>query len=154
MKDKKEIIVAVSGYFNPVHIGHIRMFKQARKLGDKLIVIVNNDKQVKLKGSVPFMDEKERIEIIKALKAVNEVILSIDKDKTVCKTLKLIKPHIFANGGDRNQKNIPEVDVCKEINCKMIFNIGRGGKIQSSSWLIENANINDKKYFKNFTIGN
>ena len=109
-----------------------------KKLGTKLLVILNNDKQVKLKGSVPFMDEKERMEIIKAIKAIDEVILSIDKDKTVCKTLKLIKPHIFANGGDRNQKNIPEVDICKEINCKMIFNVGRGGKIQSSSWLLKN----------------
>jgi len=138
MKNKKEIIVAVSGYFNPVHIGHIRMFKRAKKIGDKLIVIVNNDNQVKLKGSVQFMNEKERMEIISALKLVDKVILSIDKDKTVCKTLKLIKPHIFANGGDRNQKNIPEVDICKEINCKMIFNVGRGGKIQSSSWLLKN----------------
>ena len=138
MKDKKEIIVAVSGYFNPLHIGHIRMFEQAKKLGTKLLVILNNDKQVKLKGSVPFMDEKERMEIIKALKAIDEVILSIDKDKTVCKTLKLIKPHIFANGGDRKLDNIPEVDICKEINCKMIFNIGRGGKIQSSSSLLKN----------------
>ena len=138
MKNKKEIIVAVSGYFNPVHIGHIRMFKRAKKIGDKLIVIVNNDNQVKLKGSVQFMNEKERMEIISALKLVDKVILSIDKDKTVCKTLKLIKPHIFANGGDRNQKNIPEVDICKEINCKVIFNIGRGGKIQSSSWLLKN----------------
>ena len=138
MKNKKEIIVAVSGYFNPVHIGHIRMFKRAKKIGDKLIVIVNNDNQVKLKGSVQFMNEKERMEIISALKLVDKVILSIDKDKTVCKTLKLIKPHIFANGGDRNKKNIPEVDICKEINCKMIFNIGRGGKIQSSSWLLKN----------------
>jgi len=143
MKDKKEIIVAVSGYFNPLHIGHIRMFEQAKKLGTKLLVILNNDKQVKLKGSVPFMDEKERMEIIKALKAIDEVILSIDKDKTVCKTLKLIKPHIFANGGDRKLDNIPEVDICKEINCKMIFNIGRGGKIQSSSWLLKN--IQNKK---------
>ncbi len=138
MKNKKEIIVAVSGYFNPVHIGHIRMFKRAKKIGDKLIVIVNNDNQVKLKGSVQFMNEKERMEIISALKLVDKVILSIDKDKTVCKTLKLIKPHIFANGGDRKLDNIPEVDICKAINCKMIFNIGRGGKIQSSSWLLKN----------------
>ena len=144
MKNKKEIIVAVSGYFNPVHIGHIRMFKHAKKIGDKLIVIINNDNQVKLKGSVQFMNEKERVEIISALKLVDKVILSIDKDKTVCKTLKLIKPHIFAKGGDSNQKNTPEVDICKEINCKVIFNIGRGGKIQSSSWLIENAKINNK----------
>lgn len=133
---KKEILVSVSGYFNPVHIGHIRMFKQAKKLGDKLIVIVNNDKQVKLKGSTPFMNEKERMEIVKAIKYVDKVILSIDKDKTVCKTLKLLKPDIFAKGGDSNRDNVPEIEICKEINCKVVFNVGYGGKIQSSSWLL------------------
>lgn len=137
-------IVAVSGYFNPIHIGHIRMFEQAKKLGEKLIVIVNNDKQVKLKKSIPFMNERERIEIIKALRVVDDVILSIDKDKTVCETLKLIKPNIFANGGDRKLNNIPESTVCKEIKCKMVFNIGYGGKIQSSSWLLKNVNNKNK----------
>lgn len=137
MKIKKEILVAVSGYFNPIHIGHIRMFEQAKKLGDKLIVIVNNDKQVKLKGSTPFMNEKERVEIVKSIKPVDKVILSIDKDKTVCQTLKLIKPDIFAKGGDSNRDNTPEIQICEEINCKIVFNIGHGGKIQSSSWLLE-----------------
>lgn len=135
IKKEKEVIVAVSGYFNPLHIGHIRLFKQAKKLGTKLIVIVNNDKQVKLKGSFPFMNGKERMKIIASIKPVDKVVLSLDKDGTVCKTLRHIKPDIFANGGDRTIKNIPEVAVCKGLGCKMIFNVG-GKKIQSSSWLI------------------
>jgi len=141
---KKKIIVAVSGYFNPVHIGHVRLFEEAKKLGTKLVVIVNNDKQVKLKGSIPFMDEKERVEIVAAIAAVDNVILAIDKDRTVCKTLELIRPDIFCNGGDRVEKNVPEVGVCKKINCKMIFNVGKGGKVQSSSWLLEKINRKSK----------
>ncbi|MBN2197979.1 adenylyltransferase/cytidyltransferase family protein [Candidatus Wolfebacteria bacterium] len=137
IKRKKPIIVAVSGYFNPVHIGHVRLLNEAKKLGTKLVVIVNNDFQVKLKGSVPFMNEKERIEIISSFIQVDKVVLSIDKDKSVCKTLEFIKPNIFANGGDKTRKNIPEVSVCKKINCKMVFNVGKGGKIQSSSWLLK-----------------
>ena len=137
LKKDKEVLVAVSGYFNPLHIGHTRLFEEAKKLGTKLIVIVNNDEQVKLKGSFPFMNEKERIEIIAALTPVDNVILAVDKDRTVCKTLELIRPDIFANGGDRTKNNIPEVPVCQAINCKMVFNAGEGGKIQSSSWLLE-----------------
>jgi len=138
-------VVAVSGYWNPLHGGHIQLFEEAKKLGEYLVVIVNNDEQVKLKGSPLFMDEKERMEIISALRAVDNVILSIDKDRTVCKTLELIKPDIFANGGDRTKNNIPETAVCKKIGCKMIFNVGRGGKIQSSSGLLEKFLNNAKK---------
>jgi len=138
-KKKKEIVVATSGYFNPLHIGHLHCIQAARKLGTKLIVIVNNDEQVKVKGSVAFMPEKERMEIVKALKSVDEVILSIDKDKTVCKSLELIKPDIFAKGGDRILDNIPEVPVCEKLGIKMVFGVG-GGKIQSSSWLIKKNN--------------
>jgi len=141
---KKKIVVAVSGYFNPLHIGHIRLFEEAKKLGTKLVVIINNDKQVKLKGSIPFMKEKERMEIVSALSAVDNVVLAIDKDKTVCETLKIIRPDIFANGGDRSKNNIPEVAVCEEINCEMVFSVGRGGKVQSSSWLLEKINKKSK----------
>jgi len=144
MKKNKKIVVAVSGYFNPLHIGHVRLFEEAKKLGTKLVVIVNNDKQVKLKGSIPFMNEKERKEIITALAAVDDVVLAIDKDKTVCETLKIIKPDIFANGGDRSKNNIPEVAICDEIDCKMVFSVGKGGKIQSSSWLLEKINKKSK----------
>ena len=138
---KKQIVVATSGYFNPIHVGHIRLFEAAKKLGTKLVVIVNNDEQVKLKGSVPFMNEKERTEIIAALAVVDNVILSIDKDRTIHKTLELIKPDIFAKGGDSSLDNLPkaEIKTCRAIGCKIVFNVGRGGKIQSSSWLIEKA---------------
>lgn len=132
-------IVAVSGYFNPLHIGHVRMIQAAKKLGDYLVVIVNNDDQVKLKGSVPFMSEQDRCEIIAALKDVDEVFLSIDRDRSVCESLKKIKPNIFANGGDRNKSNIPEDKVCADLSIKMIDNVGEGGKIRASSELIKKA---------------
>ncbi len=129
--------VVVSGYFNPVHKGHIRMFKEAKKLGNYLIVILNNDNQVTLKGSKPFFDEIERKEILESIKYIDKVVISIDKDKTVRKTLARISPtpKIFANGGDRkNEDDIPESEICKLKGIKMVFNIG-GKKIQSSSWL-------------------
>jgi len=140
--EKKEKIVAVSGYFNPVHKGHIRLFKSAKALGDKLIVILNNDYQVKLKGGVAFMSEKERTEVIRAIKYVDEVFLSVDKDRTVVKSLAKVKPDIFANGGDRKEiVDLPEAEVCKKLGIKMVFNVG-GGKAQSSSWLIDRARGN------------
>ena len=95
-------IVAVSGYFDPIHVGHLEYLKMSKKLGDKLVVIVNNNDQCVLKKGKPFMDENDRLEIVKSLKMVDEVFLSIDKDKTVCASLEAIKPHVFANGGDRS----------------------------------------------------
>jgi len=139
-RKKKEIVVATSGYFNPLHIGHLRCIQDAKKLGTKLIVIVNSDEQVNVKGSAAFMPEKERMEIVKALKPVDEVVLSVDKDLTVCKSLELVKPDIFAKGGDRTLGNIPEVPVCEKLGIKMVFGVG-GGKIQSSSWLIKKNNL-------------
>lgn len=144
-KEKKDISdfqikkhIVVSGYFNPLHKGHLKMIENAKKLGFFLTVIVNNDKQVKAKGSIPFMNEKERINIVSALKDVDRVILSIDKDKSVSKTLEMIKPDIFANGGDRKTtSDIPEKEICKKLNIEMIFNTG-GKKIQSSSTLLNN----------------
>ncbi len=123
------IKVCTSGYFNPLHIGHIRLIQEAKALGDWLTVIVNNDDQVLLKGSKVFMSEIERCQIIKALACVDEVILSVDNDRTVCKTLTLISPDIFAKGGDSTPDNVPEQAICK-----VVFGVG-GGKIQSSSWL-------------------
>lgn len=137
IKKSKESLVAVSGYFNPVHVGHLRMFEEAKKYGNKLIVIVNSDAQVKIKGSRPFYDEVTRLSIIAAFRAVDNVILAIDKDGSVSKTLQLIKPDAFLNGGDRYEKNTPENEVCKRLNIKQIFNVG-GEKIQSSSELIKN----------------
>ncbi len=123
--------VAVSGYFDPIHIGHLEYLKLAKELGDKLVVIVNNNDQCVLKKGKPFMDELDRVEIVKSLKMVDEVFLSIDKDKTVCASLEEIKPDIFANGGDRSTGEIPESSICKKYNIEMID--GLGDKIRSSS---------------------
>ena len=123
--------VAVSGYFDPVHIGHLEYLKLAKKFGEKLIVIVNNNHQCVLKKGKAFMDEADRVEIVRCLKMVDEVFLSIDKDKTVCASLEFLKPDIFANGGDRSTKEVPETSICKKYNIEMID--GLGDKIRSSS---------------------
>ena len=137
---KKKCII-VSGYFNPLHKGHIEYFHQARSFGDKLFVIVNNDKQRELKQSKIFMDEKERILIISELKIVDNTILSIDFDSTVSMTLKYINQKFsktyelyFANGGDQNNTSIPEIKICEKLGIKLID--GLGDKIQSSSWIL------------------
>ena len=124
-------IVAVSGYFDPIHVGHLEYLRLSKKLGDKLVVIVNNNHQCVLKKGKPFMDEKDRVEIVRSLKMVDEVFLSIDDDKSVCKSLEKIKPHIFANGGDRLTGEVPESTVCKKYNIQMTD--GLGDKIRSSS---------------------
>ena len=123
--------VAISGYFDPIHVGHLEYIAEARKLGDKLIVIVNNNHQCVLKKGKPFMDEKDRVIITSSLKDVDEVFLSVDNDKTVCKSLELLKPDIFANGGDRKNYEIPESAICKKYNIQIID--GLGEKIRSSS---------------------
>ena len=123
--------VAISGYFDPIHVGHLEYITKARKLGDKLIVIVNNNHQCVLKKGKPFMDEKDRVLITSSLKDVDEVFLSVDHDKTVCKSLELLKPDIFANGGDRKNYEIPESAICKKYNIQIID--GLGEKIRSSS---------------------
>ena len=123
--------IAISGYFDPIHVGHIEYINNAKKLGDWLVVIVNNNNQCALKKGKYFMDEKDRVLIVKNIKAVDEVFLSIDKDKTVCKSLKKINPDVFANGGDRKNYEIPESKVCKENNIQIID--GLGDKIRSSS---------------------
>ena len=125
------IVVVASGYFDPLHIGHIEYLELAKKLGDKLIVIINNDMQAKLKKGKSFMNEKDRMKIISSLACVDEVFLSIDKDKTQCKSLELLKPNIFANGGDRNNDEIPELNICKKLNIKIVDSLGK--KIRSSS---------------------
>ena len=127
----KIIRVAVSGYFDPIHTGHLDYLELAKKLGDKLVVIVNNNHQCKLKKGKPFMDELDRIRIVESLGIVDEVFLSIDSDRSVCKSLEEIKPDIFANGGDRATSEVPESVVCKKYNIKMVD--GLGDKIRSSS---------------------
>ena len=131
MSIKNKIRVAVSGYFDPIHIGHLEYLRMAKELGDSLVVIVNNNYQCKLKKGKHFMDENDRVEIVKALRFVDEVFLSVDKDKTVCKSLEEIKPDVFANGGDRATSEVPETPVCKKFNIKMVD--GLGDKIRSSS---------------------
>lgn len=143
-KKKKPVVVAVSGYFNPLHVGHLEMIKKAKKLGDKLVAIVNNDKQVELKGSVPFMSEKDRLAIIAALRDVDQVFLSIDDYKLpsgsipVVKSIAKVKPDIFANGGDRHSVgDVPEYEICKKLGIKMVDGLGK--KIRASSKLIASA---------------
>ena len=137
---KKSIIVAVSGGMDPVHVGHVRMFQEAKKLGDKLVVILNNDNWLRKKKGYVFMPQKERKELLEAIQCVDKVILTRHKadpeDMSVCAELEYLKPDIFANGGDRKLDNIPEVAVCNKISCKMVFSIGKGGKVQSSSELL------------------
>jgi|TARA_X000000368_G_scaffold418141_1_gene416742 cytidyltransferase-like protein len=123
--------VAISGYFDPIHVGHLEYIIEAKKLGDKLVVIVNNNHQCVLKKGKPFMDENDRVRIVSSIKYVDEVFLSIDKDKTVCKSLEKIKPDIFANGGDRKNYEVPESVVCNKYNIEIID--GLGEKIRSSS---------------------
>ena len=123
--------VCISGYFDPLHVGHLEYINKAKKLGDYLVVIVNNNKQCKLKKGKFFMDENDRVEIVKNLKSVDEVFLSIDSDKTVCKSLEKLKPSIFANGGDRKNYEIPESKVCDMYGIEIID--GLGDKIRSSS---------------------
>lgn len=136
-------MVAVSGGFDPIHIGHVRMFERARALGDELVVILNNDNWLRAKKGFAFMPEKERKEVIEALRAVDRVVITghrpNDPDMSVSRALRAVRPHIFANGGDRKFDTIPEVPVCKEIGCVMVFNVGKGGKVQSSSWLLKNT---------------
>ena len=142
---KKKKWVAVSGGFDPLHIGHVRMFKTARKLGERLVVILNNDNWLRAKKGRPFMPERERSEILREFPFVDRVVVTGhkkgDADMSVVRELKRLKPAIFANGGDRKPGGdpVPEVAVCKKLGIRMVYNIGRGGKIQSSSWLIKAA---------------
>ena len=141
LKKNKPIVVAVSGGFDPVHVGHVRMFNAAKRLGDKLIVILNNDNWLRKKKGYVFMAQKERKEIIQAFGAVDKVIFTRHpkdpKDMSVSRELRIIRPDIFANGGDRRKGNlvIAELDVCRQIGCRVALGVG-GGKVQSSSWLI------------------
>ena len=133
--------IIVSGYFNPIHKGHIEYFNKAKACGDRLIVIVNSDYQRALKGSKEFQKEDERVFIVSNFKSVDEVILSIDQDRTQSETIKSLYDKkndsyqlAFANGGDQNNTSIPEAPVCLELGIELIE--GLGDKIQSSSWLL------------------
>ena len=145
MEDTKKIVVAVSGVFDPIHIGHVLMINEAKKLGDHLVVILNNDNWLIGKKGASFMPEAERKEIIESLAGVDEVVLTDHApgytDRSVCSTLRAIAPDIFANGGDRKPDGdpVPEVELCNELGIELYYNVGQGGKVQSSSWLVEKA---------------
>ena len=139
MEKKKAVIV--SGYFNPIHKGHLELFRKAKENADKLWVIVNSDLQRELKGSKEFMDELERLEIVQSIRYVDYALISMDKDKTQCKTLETFSEMfgeqyhlIFANGGDQNNDTIPEREVCERVGIELVD--GLGEKVQSSSWLL------------------
>jgi D-beta-D-heptose 7-phosphate kinase/D-beta-D-heptose 1-phosphate adenosyltransferase len=136
---KKEIVVATSGYFQPLHAGHLQLFRDSKKLGDKLIVIINSDRQSVMKHGFSFMSEKDRAELVKELKCVDDVFISIDTDRTQCKTLEMLKPDIFTKGGDRTSDEIPEKEVCDRLGIKIIDGVGGSTKVQSSSELIRKA---------------
>ena len=141
-------VTIISGYFNPIHSGHIDYIASARNLGDYLVVIVNNDNQVKMKGSIPFMSQHERLEIVRNIKGVDRAVISIDEDQTVCQTIRqefyrmqddpFLCSISFANGGDRKEGGVPEDVLTDEIGVRMVYNVG-GEKTQSSSSLIDNS---------------
>ncbi|HEY4508273.1 MAG TPA: adenylyltransferase/cytidyltransferase family protein [Candidatus Paceibacterota bacterium] len=145
---KKKTIIAVSGGFDPLHVGHARLFNEAKKLGDELIVILNNDNWLHTKKGYSFMPEKERKELIEGLRAVDRVVLTShkkgDTDRSICRELRKLKPDIFANGGDRDNRDAkkkssslnPEAVLCEQLGIRTVFNVGKGGKVRSSSELV------------------
>ena len=155
---KAEKWVMVSGGFDPIHIGHVRLFEEARKLGDKLVVVINNDQWLKDKKGFAFMPQQERKEIIAKFPFVDKVVVTSHSPKDpkdayhrgVSRELEKIRPDIFANGGDRDKKNAADpksslywdIKTCKKLGIKMVFGVGRGGKVQSSSWVIRDASRN------------
>lgn len=141
-------LVVASGHFSPLHAGHILYLEEAKKLGDHLVVIVNNDAQVSLKGSVPFMSGRERCAIIGALRCVDSVLLSWDKDRTVNRTLAFVhnsccRVSIFANGGDVNESDVRERETCERLGIQIVCGVGGREKIQSSSQLIQRIASSD-----------
>jgi cytidyltransferase-like protein len=145
MKDKP-VTVAVSGAFDPLHIGHIRYIHEAAKLGDKLVVILNSDEFLLRKKGFVFMPFEDRKEILESIKGVDEVVASVDMDQTVCKTLELIKPDIFAKGGEPlTADEIPESGMCRHIGCKVVMNVG-GGKVRGDrelSWKVKDHGMEE-----------
>lgn len=140
--EQKKRVVAVSGGFDPVHIGHVRMFQEARNLGDELVVIINNDNWLRAKKGYVFSPEEERVELIQHFPFVDRVVLTKHSekvsDRSVCGALEELRPDVFANGGDRFADNVPELALCERLGIEMVFNIG-GNKIQSSSDMVKKA---------------
>ncbi len=145
----KQKVIAVSGGFDPLHIGHVRLIKEAKRMADKLVVILNNDNWLRKKKGSEFMRERDRKEILEAIEGVDEVIITRHpknpKYMSVHKELLFLRPDIFANGGDRNEKDASDpkssqykdAEICRKLGIKIVFNVGNGGKIRSSSELLK-----------------
>ena len=142
---KTKTLVIASGYFNPIHKGHIEYLNRSKSIGDFLFVIVNNDSQRAMKGSKEFMKEDERLLVVNNLKSVDEAMIAIDENsRLVEKSIEFIYNQIgskfdkviFSNGGDQTQNTIGEKEICERLGIEMVF--GLGDKIQSSSWLLKN----------------
>ncbi len=149
---KLEKIVMVSGGFDPIHPGHVRLFKEAKKLGDRLVVVINNDNWIRNKKGQGFMNAKDRAEVISHFRDVDRVIISVHRKNSkdaramsVCAELSKIRPYMFVNGGDRNNKDADnplsslhhDINMCKKLGIKIVYNVGKGGKINSSSKLLK-----------------
>ena len=158
-RDWRKSVIILSGGFDPVHKGHLRMFREASWLGHQVIVGLNSDEWLTRKKEKPFMDFKERKEILEGFKYINQVLAFDDSDDSACNLIKQVRTIysgsgfnyeyldsnptgekeyklFFANGGDRKEDNVPEVQVCRDLDVMMLWNVG-GGKIQSSSWLLD-----------------
>ena len=133
----KDNTILVSGGFDPIHVGHVRMILDCKKYGD-VIVALNSDDWLKRKKGYSFMKWEERAEIIRALRGVVAVERVDDTDGSVCEAIQRIRPAYFANGGDRKIENTPEVQLCHELGISLVWNVG-GEKVQSSSSLVEKS---------------
>lgn len=147
--------ICLSGGFDPIHVGHLRMLKEATKYG-QVTVIVNSDEWLQRKKGFIFMPFEERCEILEGLECVTRTVLADDDDNTVCKTLKRLKPDYFGNGGDRKTENTPEIDLCAKEGIQLVWALG-GGKIQSSSDLVKDSGLykdmdSDPKPSKTFIL--
>lgn len=140
----------VSGGFDPVHIGHVRMFEEAKKLGDELVVVLNNDNWLRFKKGFVFMPQADRKEVLESFRPVDRVVITDHEpgttNITVCRALEAVRPHIFVNGGDRKENvPVPEYEVCQRLGIQMVFNVGSGGKVRSSSELVRKVKESVKK---------
>jgi cytidyltransferase-like protein len=141
---KTKTLVIASGYFNPLHKGHVEYLNQSKELGDYLAVIINNDIQRELKGSTEFQNQDERKFIVQNLKSVDSAMISLDKNRFVDKSIEFIvnwrgasfDKILFTNGGDQTEPTKEELEICEKLGIEMVF--GMGDKIQSSSWLLKN----------------
>lgn len=143
----KPRVVVASGYFDPLHYGHIEYLQRSKSLGTTLVVIVNSDQQARMKKGAPFMPAAERVKLVRSLACVDVALEACDSDRTVRQTIRILHPDVFTNGGDQTNESIPEAEVCKELGVEMIDQLG--DKIQSSSYLIARSNGDEIKVKKN-----